>query len=380
MRHYQAGWRRVKSDHSGPMPTKRPKTDPAEFAAAFPASRWWRKRRRGRKDRPMNHVFPGRPVDGTKEFVKRGGEFTVNIGEVVDGLPVSGVVLAPAIGRLFVGAAGEGAFELSGDTLRPISARAPASDGLVAVSSRSHPDAKTDALLKSLTIKGQTNAGSSLKFCLVAAGEADIYPRAGQTMEWDTAAGHAVLRAAGGSVTTWDGAPFLYGKPGFLNGPFIARGIVSDPYHRGAGIKRVPLDRRAQPDCHDNPRTRNSQPQPLICTPAMEVQTFTAYQSETKKTPPGRQCTHPAGKAGLPVSQGAVHFPTVYLQKAPIGKDCERMTDLGRPKRKSKWTARNSFHFRSWAQRRGRITAHPAGLPPTNAGPRKGTASTLHRQ
>jgi 3'(2'), 5'-bisphosphate nucleotidase len=114
---------------------------------------------------------------------------------------------------------------LSNDTVRPIAARAPAADGLVAVSSRSHPDAKTGELLKTLTIKGHTHAGSSLKFCLVAAGEADIYPRAGQTMEWDTAAGHAVLRAAGGTVTNWDGTPFLYGKPGFLNGPFIARGL-----------------------------------------------------------------------------------------------------------------------------------------------------------
>ena len=94
----------------------------------------------------------------------------------------------------------------------------------MAVSSRSHPDPKTDELLKTLPIKGHTNAGSSLKFCLVAAGEADIYPRAGETMEWDTAAGHAVLRAAGGTVTNWDGTPFRYGKPGFRNGPFIARG------------------------------------------------------------------------------------------------------------------------------------------------------------
>ncbi len=100
----------------------------------------------------------------------------------------------------------------------------PAADGLVAVSSRSHPDAKTDELLKTLPIKGQTNAGSSLKFCLVAAGEADIYPRAGHTMEWDTAAGDAVLRAAGGQVVNWDGTPFVYGKPDFRNGPFIASG------------------------------------------------------------------------------------------------------------------------------------------------------------
>jgi 3'(2'), 5'-bisphosphate nucleotidase len=184
----------------------------------------------GRIAQVGSHFFLVDPVDGTKEFVKRGGEFTVNIGEIRDGQPVSGVVLAPAIGRLFVGAIGEGAFELSsaGESdqikARAIAARKPAADGLVAVSSRSHPNAKTDELLKTLPIKGNTSAGSSLKFCLVAAGEADIYPRAGQTMEWDTAAGHAVLAAAGGRMTTWDGAPFVYGKPDFRNGPFIARG------------------------------------------------------------------------------------------------------------------------------------------------------------
>jgi 3'(2'), 5'-bisphosphate nucleotidase len=179
----------------------------------------------GRISQVGSRFFLVDPVDGTKEFVKRGGEFTVNIGEIVDSEPAGGVVLAPAIGRLFVGAAGEGAFELSNGALRDIACRAPAPDGLVAVSSRSHPDAKTDELLKSMPIKGHTNAGSSLKFCLVAAGEADIYPRAGTTMEWDTAAGHAVLRAAGGTVTNWDGSPFLYGKPDFRNGPFIARGL-----------------------------------------------------------------------------------------------------------------------------------------------------------
>jgi 3'(2'), 5'-bisphosphate nucleotidase len=179
----------------------------------------------GKMAKAGSHFFLVDPVDGTKEFVKRGGEFTVNIGEIVDGEPVAGVVLAPAIGRLFAGRVGEGAFEISQGLTRAISARRPSADGLVAVSSRSHPDPLTDALLKTLPVKGHTNAGSSLKFCLVAAGEADIYPRAGQTMEWDTGAGHAVLRAAGGKVTTWEGTPFLYGKPGFLNGPFIARGL-----------------------------------------------------------------------------------------------------------------------------------------------------------
>jgi len=229
MRHYEAGCdARIKSDRS-------PVTDAdeeaeklilAELSAAYPGVPVVAEEEAaaGRVAQVGSHFFLVDPVDGTKEFVKRGGEFTVNIGEIRDGAPVSGVVLAPAIGRLFVGAAGEGAFELSGENIRVIAARMPAADGLVAVSSRSHPDAKTDELLKTLPIKGNTNAGSSLKFCLVAAGEADIYPRAGQTMEWDTAAGHAVLAAAGGRMTTWDGAPFVYGKPDFRNGPFIARG------------------------------------------------------------------------------------------------------------------------------------------------------------
>jgi len=231
MRHYEAGCdARLKSDRS-------PVTDAdeeaealilAQLAKAFPDVPVVAEEQAaaGRISQVGSRFFLVDPVDGTKEFVKRGGEFTVNIGEIVDGEPASGVVLAPAIGRLFAGAAGEGAFELANGTLRDIACRAPASDGLVAVSSRSHPDAKTDALLKTLPIKGHTNAGSSLKFCLVAAGEADIYPRAGETMEWDTAAGHAVLRAAGGTVTNWDGTPFRYGKPGFRNGPFIARGRI----------------------------------------------------------------------------------------------------------------------------------------------------------
>ena len=228
MRHYEAGVEaRVKSDRS-------PVTDAdeeaeklilAELAREFPGVPVVAEEEAaaGRVAQVGARFFLVDPVDGTKEFVKRGGEFTVNIGEIVDGKPVAGVVLAPAIGRLFAGDE-NGAFEFHGDQARPIVARVPAEDGLVAVASRSHPDPKTDAYLKSLKIKGLTNAGSSLKFCLVAAGEADIYPRAGQTCEWDTAAGHAVLAAAGGDVTTWEGAPFTYGKPKFLNGPFIARG------------------------------------------------------------------------------------------------------------------------------------------------------------
>jgi 3'(2'), 5'-bisphosphate nucleotidase len=230
MRHYRAGCdARLKSDRS-------PVTDAdeeaeklilAQLAAAFPGVPVVAEEEAaaGRIANVGGHFFLVDPVDGTKEFVRRGGEFTVNIGEIVDGRPVSGVVLAPAIGRLFVGEVGKGAFELTDQTTRAIAARTPDADGLVAVASRSHPDPRTDALLKTLPVKGLTNAGSSLKFCLVAAGEADIYPRFGTTMEWDTAAGHAVLVAAGGKVTTPDGAPFVYAKPDFRNGPFIARGL-----------------------------------------------------------------------------------------------------------------------------------------------------------
>src|SRR5579864_1236918 len=174
------------------------------------------------------------PLDGTKEFLSRNGEFTVNIGEIADGRPVRGVVYAPAKARLFIGDTAAGAFELQTDTdkepdftqLRPIAARSAPDDGLIAVASRSHRDAKTDEYLTRFPVKEFVSAGSSLKFCLVATGEADIYPRLGRTMEWDTAAGHSVLAAAGGSVVTIDGRPFVYGKveEKFANPFFVARG------------------------------------------------------------------------------------------------------------------------------------------------------------
>jgi 3'(2'), 5'-bisphosphate nucleotidase len=187
----------------------------------------------GRGCRPCEHFFLVDPLDGTREFLTRNGEFTVNIAEVKDGVAVSGAVYAPAKARLFFGD-GAGAFEtillpetgFDPKSARSIRARAPAKDGLVAVGSRSHPDKQTGDFLKRFVIKQFLTAGSSLKFCLVAAGEADIYARAGRTMEWDTAAGHAVLSAAGGAITKWDGAPFLYGKPGFENGAFVARGAL----------------------------------------------------------------------------------------------------------------------------------------------------------
>lgn len=174
------------------------------------------------------------PLDGTKEFINRNGEFTVNIAEIARGLPIRGVVYAPAKNRLFAGETPGGAFEIDTriDTLpdfarmRPISVRAAPHAGLIAVASRSHRDKKTDEYLAHYPVKDFITAGSSLKFCLVAAGEADIYPRHGRTMEWDTAAGHAVLLAAGGSVKQLDGSAFAYGKTadGFANPYFVARG------------------------------------------------------------------------------------------------------------------------------------------------------------
>lgn len=177
------------------------------------------------------------PLDGTKEFLNRNGEFTVNIALIEDRLPVLGVVYAPAKDRMFYGyGPGEsyehdivpntdGSFGNAPDPRR-IAVRKPASDGLVIIASRTHRDQKTDEYLNLYRVKEFLAAGSSLKFCLIAAGEADLYPRHGRTMEWDTAAGHAVLAAAGGSVTQLDGAPLLYGKTerGLDNPFFVARG------------------------------------------------------------------------------------------------------------------------------------------------------------
>ncbi|MGH6827460.1 MAG: 3'(2'),5'-bisphosphate nucleotidase CysQ [Rhizomicrobium sp.] len=187
----------------------------------------------GRGCRPCAHFFLVDPLDGTREFLNRNGEFTVNVAEVRDGLAVAGAVYAPAKNRLFFGGHGsafeclqqvEAAFDPGG--ARPIKARKPGKAGLVAIGSRSHGDNETEAFLKRFSIRERIVSGSSLKFCKVAAGEADIYARWGRTMEWDTAAGQAVLAAAGGTMRGWDGGPFLYGKPHFENGPFVARGMV----------------------------------------------------------------------------------------------------------------------------------------------------------
>jgi len=163
-------------------------------------------------------------LDGTKEFVHKRGEFTVNIALIEEGSPIFGVVHAPAKERTFWGSAAHGAFGADGHSApRAIQTRKPDPDGMIVVASRSHRSGE-DEFLKQITVKDTVNSGSSLKFCLVAAGEADIYPRMGPTSEWDTGAGHAVLMAAGGEMAQFDGSPFVYGKDDILNPHFIARG------------------------------------------------------------------------------------------------------------------------------------------------------------
>ncbi|NBD30788.1 MAG: 3'(2'),5'-bisphosphate nucleotidase CysQ [Alphaproteobacteria bacterium] len=170
------------------------------------------------------------PLDGTKEFIHRRGDFTVNIAYVLDGSPVRGVVYAPAKGRLFYTDAGGNAVEESGPfdkdnpgATRAIRVSTPDNDALLIVASKSHRDQATEDYIGKYAIKDSKSAGSSLKFCLVATGEADLYPRVGRTMEWDTAAGHAVLTGAGGDVVRFDDhQPLRYGKDGFANPYFIA--------------------------------------------------------------------------------------------------------------------------------------------------------------
>lgn len=170
------------------------------------------------------------PLDGTKEFINRRGDFTVNIAYVENGTPVLGVVYAPAKGRMFYTLAGGGAVEEMGDfdpdhagETTPIKVSDPDNAALMVVASKSHRDQATDDYINKYSVKDMKSAGSSLKFCLIATGEADLYPRVGRTMEWDTAAGHAVLSGAGGQVVRFDDhTPLIYGKEDFANPFFIA--------------------------------------------------------------------------------------------------------------------------------------------------------------
>jgi 3'(2'),5'-bisphosphate nucleotidase len=186
----------------------------------------------GRIPATADRFFLVDPLDGTKEFIRRNGEFTVNIALIERGVPVLGIVYAPAMGRLFAGWA-EGAEEIEVvdgkvGVRRPIRVRDLPAEGVTLLTSRSHANRATDDYRPAVPVAGHRIIGSSIKFCLIAAGEADLYARFGPTMEWDTAAGDAVLRAAGGVMTLPDGAPFLYGKRGrpdladFANPSFIA--------------------------------------------------------------------------------------------------------------------------------------------------------------
>lgn len=173
------------------------------------------------------------PLDGTKEFVSGSGEFTVNIARILNGEPVMGVVYAPAVDVIYAGDE-RGAWRASRDTLSaptPIRVAAPGA-ALRVVASKSHLTDETRAFVERFTVESFVSSGSSLKFCRVAEGAADLYPRLGRTMEWDTAAGHAVLSAAGGFVRTMDGAPLRYGKTAgdrYANPYFVASGPF-DPF------------------------------------------------------------------------------------------------------------------------------------------------------
>ena len=172
------------------------------------------------------------PLDGTKEFIHRRGDFTVNIALIRGGRPALGVVYAPVSGMLYAGDVPAAyAFRCARPTDGPVAGprqrlrvRPVPAEGVTAVVSRSHSNPETETYLHHYAVRHRVSVGSSLKFCLVASGEADLYPRLGPTMEWDTAAGHAVLVAAGGRVIAPGGEPLQYGKPQFRNPFFIAGG------------------------------------------------------------------------------------------------------------------------------------------------------------
>lgn len=165
------------------------------------------------------------PLDGTKQFITKKKEFTVNIALIQNKRPIFGIVYSPALNKMYWGQDGVGAFLQDNDgPVHPISVRSTPAEGVTAVVSRSHKTPEVDEYLKDFTVKEEISSGSSIKFCLVAEGKADLYPRFGPTMEWDTAAGHAVVLGAGGTVITPEGEDFQYGKKGFRNGYFIAAG------------------------------------------------------------------------------------------------------------------------------------------------------------
>jgi len=176
------------------------------------------------------------PLDGTHEFVKRNGEFTVNIALVENGVAVFGVIQAPVTGVLWHGAPGHGAFRRDGDGERALHVRRPALSPLRVAASRSHLGPRTTALMARMGATETVGLGSSLKFCRIAEGGMDVYPRFGPTSEWDTAAGQAILEAAGGALLDPRGRPFRYNqRDTLLNGDFIALGDPALPWRDWLG-------------------------------------------------------------------------------------------------------------------------------------------------
>ncbi len=223
---------RVKSDNS-PVTEADEKADAliaAGLRAAFPDIPVVTEEQVASHETTADIFFLVDPLDGTKEFVQRRGDFTVNIALVEHGVPTRGVIYAPARSRLFY-TIGDGQTveeaaphdpETPGEQ-RPLHVAAPDEAALLVVASKSHRDQATDDYIARYRVADLRSAGSSLKFCLVAAGEADLYPRLGRTMEWDTAAGHAILAGAGGRIVRFDDhQPLTYGKPGYDNPFFIA--------------------------------------------------------------------------------------------------------------------------------------------------------------
>ncbi len=173
--------------------------------------------------RPDNRFWLLDPLDGTKEFLHRNGEFTVNIALIDEGRPILGVVAAPALGCLYWAAQGQGAYRVSADGAKKIhvtSTQRASTSAVRVVASRSHLDVATQDFIDRLGCVSLVQVGSSLKFCMVAEGQADIYPRFGPTCEWDTAAAQVIVEEAGGVVVSLDGLPLHYGKPEVMN-PFF---------------------------------------------------------------------------------------------------------------------------------------------------------------
>lgn len=168
------------------------------------------------------------PLDGTREFIAKNGEFAVSIGLVEDGIPILGIVHGPAVGVTYTACGPLTAIRRRHDGQpEPMRARTPSADGLVVIHSRSHENSRSlDEYLADYPVRERKKCGSALKFGVIAAGEADLYPRFGTTMEWDTAAGQAILEAAGGRVETFAGTPLAYGKPGLKNDSFLAWGTA----------------------------------------------------------------------------------------------------------------------------------------------------------